>query len=367
MTSRRNVLGGALVAVVAGGAAGVGWLAEAAQPRGQGLAAADAPTGTGEVTRGTISERVQVNGTFGYGTAYPVVHLGEPGVLTAITAPEVVVARGAPLYAVAGQPVRLLYGGTPAYRDFAAGMSDGPDVRQLEENLVALGHDPARQLTVDGHFSTATAAAIRRWQAAWGLPVGQRSGTLPLGRVVFQPGPVRIKEAQATVGATARPDQPVVTVTPTTPVVTAQVTAGRRRLVHVGDPVTITMTGTAPFPGTVLAVGRTAAAAASSGGSGGSGGTTTPPFQVTFSAIPPAGAGDLDQAPVVVAITRQTHQNVLTVPITALFARPGGGYQVRLESDRYVPVEPGLFDSTTGRVEVTGELTPGQRVKVPAQ
>jgi hypothetical protein len=127
------------------------------------------------------------------------------------------------------------------------------------------------------------------------------------------------------------------------------------------------MTGTAPFPGTVLAVSRTTATAAPSGGSGGSGGGTTPPFQVTFSATPPAGASDLDQAPVTVAITRQIHQNVLTVPITALLARPGGGYQVRLGSDRYVPVEPGLFDSSTGRVEVTGELTPGQRVKVPAQ
>jgi hypothetical protein len=55
------------------------------------------------------------------------------------------------------------------------------------------------------------------------------------------------------------------------------------------------------------------------------------------------------------------------VPITALLARPGGGYQVRLDSDRYIPVEPDLFDGTTGRVEVTGELTPGQRVKVPTQ
>jgi hypothetical protein len=86
---------------------------------------------------------------------------------------------------------------------------------------------------------------------------------------------------------------------------------------------------------------------------------------VTINASPPAGSGDLDQVAVLVAITRRTHPNVLTVPITALLARPGGGYQVRLESDRYVPVELGLFDGTTGRVEVTGELTQGQRVKVP--
>jgi hypothetical protein len=57
---------------------------------------------------------------------------------------------------------------------------------------------------------------------------------------------------------------------------------------------------------------------------------------------------------------------VLLVPVAALLARPGGGYQVRLESDQYVPVEPGLFDSVSGTVEVTGALTAGQHVKVPA-
>ncbi|MCP2328720.1 peptidoglycan hydrolase-like protein with peptidoglycan-binding domain [Hamadaea flava] len=363
MTSRRKVLGGALVTVVAGGAAGAAWLTEARQPDGQGSAAAQVPTATAEVTRGTISERFQINGTFGYGTTYPIVHLGQPGVLTGITAAEIVVARGARLYAVADQAVRLLYGRLPAYRDFEAGMTDGPDVRQLETNLVALGLDPYHRLTVDGHFSAATATAIRRWQTAWGLPSAQRSGSLPLGQVVFQPGAVRIKEALATIGAMARPDQPVVTVTATTPVVTAAITADRRRLVKVGDRVTLTLTGTAPFPGTVLAITRPPAA---SGQSGSSDGGAESPFQATISATPPPGTGTLEQAPVLAAFTRQTHENVLTVPIVALLARPGGGYQVRLESDQYVPVEPGLFDGTAGRVEVTGALMPGQRVKVPA-
>ncbi|MEV4755932.1 peptidoglycan-binding protein [Micromonospora sp. NPDC049559] len=365
MTRRRQVLGGALVAVVTGGAAGAAWLADAARPGREGPAAAPVPTETAEVTRGTVSERVLVNGTFGYGVAYPVVHLGGSGVVTALAAPETVVARGARLYAVADQPVRLLYGATPAYRDLAYGMTDGPDVRQLEQNLVALGHDPDHRLTVDGHFSRATAAAIRRWQAAWGVPAGRRTGTLPLGRVVFQPGALRIDEARVALGAPVRPDQPVVTVTPTKPVVSAQVTAERRRLVEVGAPVTITMGGTPPFPGTVLAVGRAPAAPEQSGGPGDA--ATPAPFQVTIGATPPSGAGDLDRAPVTVALTRQTRENVLQVPITALLARPGGGYQVRLDSDRYVPVEPGLFDGATGRVEVTGELTAGQRVKVPVR
>jgi multidrug efflux pump subunit AcrA (membrane-fusion protein) len=36
---------------------------------------------------------------------------------------------------------------------------------------------------------------------------------------------------------------------------------------------------------------------------------------------------------------------------------PGGGR-------RYVPVTPGIFDDNTGLVQVSGALTPGQRVVV---
>ena len=33
---------------------------------------------------------------------------------------------------------------------------------------------------------------------------------------------------------------------------------------------------------------------------------------------------------------------------------------------RLVPVTPGIFDDNSGLVQVTGPLTPGQRVVVPA-
>jgi hypothetical protein len=68
-----------------------------------------------------------------------------------------------------------------------------------------------------------------------------------------------------------------------------------------------------------------------------------------------------------VEITTAEHVNVLTVPVTALLARPGGGYQVRLASGGYLPVQPGLFDDATGTVEVSGPgLSDGLRVQVPA-
>jgi hypothetical protein len=360
----RKAVGGILAVTVLGGVAGAVWLAVTAQPKAAKGTATPPSTGIAEVTRGTVAERVQVSGSLGFDSLYPVVHQGEPGILTAVAAVDATVNRGGRLYAVADQPVRLLYGRTPAYREFATGMSDGPDVRQLEKNLVALGMDRGHQITVDAHFTAATAAAICRWQASWGLPAGQRTGRLAFGRVVFRPGAMRVNQTQVAVGTTARPDQPVLSVTSTTPVVTAQVAMERRRLVRVGDQVTVTLTGVAPFPGTVRRVGRPDGTASQSGESNANSATSTVP--VTIRVTPPRGAGDLDQAPVQVAITRQTHENVLLVPVSALLARPGGGYQVRLESGLYVQVEPGLFDSVTGKVEVSGHLTVGQRVQVPA-
>jgi hypothetical protein len=226
--------------------------------------------------------------------------------------------------------------------------------------------DPDHQITADRHFTAATAAAVRRWQATWGWPASQRTGRLPLGEVVFQPGALRVSQVTAQVGTQVGPNDPVLSATSAVPVVTAQISADRRRLVHVGDQVSISMSGVQPFPGTVVGIARVATAPSPQSGSGSNASSTQSAVQVTIKATVPAGAQDLEEAPVQVAITRETHQNVLLVPVAALLARPGGGYQVRLESDQYVPVEPGLFDSVNSTVEVTGALTAGQHVKVPA-
>src|SRR5260370_450797 len=61
---------------------------------------------------------------------------------------------------------------------------------------------------------------------------------------------------------------------------------------------------------------------------------------------------------------------VLAGPGTALVAQSSGGYAVEVvgpgNTRRYVPVTVGIFDDTGGLVQVTGALTPGQRVVVAA-
>jgi peptidoglycan hydrolase-like protein with peptidoglycan-binding domain len=361
----RGVGGAAAAAVLVVAAAGVG-LAVAGRPR----AATSHPqvaTATAAVTRGTVTERVQIAGVLGYDGSYLVAHQGRPGIMTSVAEPGSVVGRGGVLYAVANQPVRLLFGTVPAYRDFGAGMADGPDVKQLEENLAALGMDPGR---VDTRFTAATGSAIRRWQAASGLPVAQRTGALPLGVVVFAPVQLRVGQATPTVGLTVEPGALVFAATSTSRVVTAQLTTDRQQQMHVGDQVLVSLIGMAPVPGTVLRIGRVAVAppqgGSGSGGPGGSGGSASAQVTVTVQVtLPPAAAG-LDQAPVQVSITTRTRKDVLLVPVTALLARPGGGYQVRLATGELVEVAPGLFDSTAGTVEVTGNLSVGQQVQVPA-
>ena len=92
-------------------------------------------------------------------------------------------------------------------------------------------------------------------------------------------------------------------------------------------------------------------------------------MQVTLT--DPKAAGTLDQAPVTVSITTESSPGpVLAVPVTALVAQSPAGYAVEAVGPgntwRWVTVTTGpIFDDADGLVQVTGDLTPGQRVVVP--
>jgi peptidoglycan hydrolase-like protein with peptidoglycan-binding domain len=258
-------------------------------------------------------------------------------------------------------------------------MTDGPDVRQLEANLVALGFDPDRAITVDGHFSWATAAAVKRWQRDSGRA---RTGAVPLGQVVFLPGPVRVATVTATVGAPLPVGTAILTASSTRPLVTVDLDPAMQQLVRRGDRVEVILPDGKTTRGAVRTVSRVATQPSTGSGndsssnnnndSGSSNGTGSgqATVQVTIRLANPRAAGGLDQAPVQVAITTQAAQGVLAVPINALLARPGGGYAVQLvagSASRRVAVRTGLFDETAGLVEVQGAgLAEGMKVQVPA-
>jgi peptidoglycan hydrolase-like protein with peptidoglycan-binding domain len=340
------------------------------------------PTGTARVTRTDVVARQQVSGLLGFDGSYTVVApgasggpgagpgAGGAGVLTRLPAPGTIVSRGQPVYEVDGRPVPLWYGDRPAWRPFASGMTDGPDVRELEANLVALGYDSGHSVTVDNHFSAATAAAVRRWQHAHGET---QTGTVALGELVFLPGPLRVVTLPATVGSPVQAGEPVVAGTSTHPAVAVQLPTAFQQLVHRGDPVLVTLPDGNTVDGRVTSVSRVAATADGdgSGGNGnGNGGPAQPSVSVDVALTDPRTAAGLDQAPVQVAITTEEHKGVLAVPVTSLLANGNGGYSVEVHSgttSQRVDVEIGLFDEQAGVVEVSGGgIAEGTTVEVPA-
>ncbi|WIM93184.1 hypothetical protein ACTOB_005155 [Actinoplanes oblitus] len=352
------------IAVTAPLAAGVAYAVHAG-PGPSTPAAAEVATGTAEVTRGTLEQTVQIAGELGYTGSYRVDHQGPPGLLTASAAPGATIGRGGILFRVSDDPVRLLLGAVPAYRDFRYGMSDGPDVRQLERNLVALGLDPDREMTVDRHFSAATARAVRRWEASWGRESWQRTGRLTLGQVIFLPTPLRVLTQPARVGAAVGAGTGVLTGTSTSRAVIAQLPVADRGGVHVGDRVEVGLPDTEPIRGRVTQIGQVASTPP------GTAGPDQPPdpdaatVPVTVTLALPRDLS-LSQAPATVDVVGRTRDHVLLAPIAALLARPGGGYQVRLAGGALTEVRLGAFDESSGRVEIETGLTEGQSVEVPA-
>ncbi|HEY4026353.1 MAG TPA: peptidoglycan-binding domain-containing protein [Candidatus Dormibacteraeota bacterium] len=292
------------------------------------------------------------------------------GSITWLPAAGTVIQQGQTLYTVNGRPVALLYGAQPAYRQLGAGVS-GDDVRQLEQGLIALGFATASNLSVDGTFTSADAAAVDRWQAALGVP---QTGTVRLGEVVFASGPARVALVRAALGAQAAPGTQLLDLTPTRHSVTAQLEASRQQLVRPGDQVSVLMPdGRTNAPGTVVDVSRVATQPSSQGqGQGGGQGSqqSQATVAVTVSLADETTAGTLDQAPVYVSVTTASKKGVLAVPVTALLAQPNGDYAVAIRSGaerRLVTVHLGLFGDS-GLVEVDGAgLAEGQLVEVPAR
>jgi Putative peptidoglycan binding domain len=338
--------------VLAAALAGFG--ARSVWPKAVTLATTQAaiPVYSAQVVRTDVKQRQVVPGTIGYQGAYSVADELPAGVITALPRAGQIVTRGQVLYQVADQPATLFYGTTPAWRDIGPASTPGPDIRELDENLNALGYDAGAPGDI---ITWGTVAAVARWQLAHGMTV---TGTITLGQIVFLPGPVRVTTTPAGTGTPAVPGTQILTGTSTTPTVTVDLTPGSAP--RAGDPVQVTLPDGTTINGYVLTVGAV---------------TQGPPAQnqSTPTAIIPVTVGldsyrlpsDLDQAPVQVTMTEQTDPNVLAVPVTALLAQPGGGYAVRTTAHQLIPVSIGIYDDTTGLVEVSGGgLAAGMTVQV---
>jgi hypothetical protein len=320
------------------------------------------PVGIAHVSRGSLSAQVIAQGSVGYAAApnrspYAVVN---PATGTITSLPEIgqVVRQGQALYGVSNSPVVLLNGATPVSRSLSAG-DRGPDVRELNADLVAMGYasGPAIGHSPDS-FGPATASALARLQGALGL---NRTGALQLGQAVFLPTPLRISQVTATLGADASAGATILQATSTVRQVQVNIDATEQSSLRAGDPVLITLPNYQDTPGVVASVGTVASPSS----------TASATIPVNISLRRPQDAGSLDEAPVRVQITTSGVSNALIVPVTALLPGSGGGYVVETVdahgAHHLVPVTLGLFDDADGLVQVTSQqLSPGQAIVVPA-
>jgi multidrug efflux pump subunit AcrA (membrane-fusion protein) len=347
-------LAGALAVAVLGAA---GWWA-AGHPGldgGPAAAPAAAPLATATVQRQDLNGQTKVSGTLGYAGSASV-QSPLAGRVTWLPRAGAVIRRGGTLLAVDNQAVQLFYGSKPAWRDLSVGVDDGPDVKELEQNLVALGYDPDHLITVDEHYSWATAAAVKRWQDARGLDkTGRFTTTMP---AVFLPWAARVKTLNATVGGRAAPGAPALDATSDVHQVTVDLDVSQQSYVKAGDRVDVVLPSGQRTRGRVTDVGRVAETQGD------------PPNQTTTITVAvaldhPNAAGRLDQAPVDVYVTTETRHGVLAVPVTALLALEEGGYAVETVDaagrHQLVAVRLGVFSN--GMVEVSGSgLRAGMKV-----
>jgi peptidoglycan hydrolase-like protein with peptidoglycan-binding domain len=351
-----------LVALVAIGALVVTSGADEATP-----AAREPSANAVQVERGELSAMVSLDGTLTYrarsdGSPYSAINRAS-GTYTELPAGGAKVDCGDEFYRVDDDPVLLLCGAVPAYRDLDEG-DQGQDVRQLNRNLHQLGYDADAGVDIDpgdNDFTWETEEALERLQDDTGL---KETGALDLDDAVFLPEAGRIAKVSGELGGSASPGAQVAQATSDTLEVQVDLDVSQQGAVKEGDPAQITLPGNESVKGKVDRLGTVA----ESGGEDEDVGAATIPAYISLDQ--PKQASGLDTAPVQVDITTKGVKSALSVPVTAIVGKSGGGFAVEVVRDggpgELVGVELGLFDTANGRVEVEGDLHEGDLVVVPS-
>jgi uncharacterized membrane protein YgcG len=379
-----RVLAGAALAVAV-----LAVLAIVARPSASGSSdpASGDPLATATVERGRLATQVSATGTLTYaaqadGSPYSVVNQAT-GILTALPSVGDVIKCGRALYRVEGHPVPLLCGRTPLYRPLSEGLK-GWDVKELNRNLVDLGYADGGELDSSGYFGSETRFALKDLKRDLGLA---RAGSLDPDQAVVLPGPLRISSVSATLGTAAQPGTPIAEATSTARRAEVDLEAPQAESIKVGDRASITLPNNRTTSGVVRSIGAVAvdggsdsdsgsdSGPSSDSGSGSSSGGGSGPSTATIAVLITlehlSDVGRIEEAPVQVAIITGRVTKALSVPVTALLARAGGGYAVEIidaDGERHlVTVDLGAFDHANGLVQVSGSgLRAGQRVVVPA-
>jgi peptidoglycan hydrolase-like protein with peptidoglycan-binding domain len=312
---------------------------------------------TATVQRTDLTEALTESGQLGYGDPLDL-PAGLTGTVTWLPTVGTVVENGEPLYRLDADPVLRLDGKVPAWRDLGPDVTNGRDVLQLERALTALGYTDDLDMEVDGDWTWVTTLAVERWQRDHGL---DDDGELPLGRVVFTDGDVRVASVAVEDGTPVQPGTVVLQVGDTQRTVTVSVDPTQKRLAPVHQAVTLEFPDGTTARGRIREVEHVEATE-----------STDESLDVTIEVVGPEAKRkevdkQLDGTSVSVGFSHTVAEDVLAVPVTALVALVDGGYGVEKvgadDKRSYVAVTTGSFSETLVEVE-SPELAEGDEVVV---
>jgi hypothetical protein len=331
-------------------------------------------TGMTTVKRRDLVETDTESGTISHANLQTVYNRWD-GTITWLPSIGQLIKPGQPLYRLDGRPVILMNGSTPAYRDLMSSDSDGHDILELNRNLVRLGFNPDG-IAIDDAWQPATTAGVEAFQASLGEA---ESGSLSLGQVVFLPGNQIVSAVEVSLGSTGgggvgRPSSvgssspasgagsptgvnPILQTSSTQLIVTVDLDASRQSEAKLGETVTVEMPAGNIVGGVITAVSPVATASSESPGGStpgpGSSSSSQATIPVTIRLNGHLSGAGLDHAPVSVNFAQAAAKNVLSVPVTALLATPGGAYAVQEAQapHQLIGVTTGLF--AAGYVQIS--------------
>lgn len=301
---------------------------------------------TAEVQTADLLEQIEWSGTLDF-TGRTTVSRTE-GVVTAVVEPGTTIERGDTLVEIDGEPVVLFIGSTPFYRTMTQD-TEGPDVFELESNLVALGYDPDETVTVDEDFTYNTSLMVERWQEAIGAEITGEvdvdSAAMVTSEMVLLSSP-EVGETGGVVLDLAPPSDLVVTV----PVAVTDADEW-----ELGDEATVELVDETTFDAVVVAIGTEITTDAD--------GST-----LDISLEPVGDTSGLFDGDVTVITIGEEIRGATVVPTRALVALAEGGFAVEIDDGTgaasLVAVEIGSFDD--GIVEIiAGDVAAGDLVVVP--
>ena len=304
----------AVIALVAGAAVAFGLFAADGQTSAAATEADASPsTETLQVRRGSLTSEREFTATISHGDPWTI-NTAAVGTITSTYEAGTVVGFGQALVRVDDQPVTLVRGSMPMYRELfrvntklrdpngnRRTLQTGADVTQLQTFLIAAGYDADGKLEANGVFKFNTEKAVKAWQEATGRSV---TGRVDSSQLIFEPDRVRINIPSRVGDSFAGLE-----VTAPRPQVLVDTSTRDRSALPVGTTVQIDV-GDATIAGTVVGQEQVTA------------GDGTRVWRTTITADREALAAT---STATVTVTQVVADEVLLVPVAALLALSEGG------------------------------------------